>query len=114
MAQNSVLKIMNNARFWIDSSELHTYTACEQKCAALLYCCLIHTFCSLLIVTFFLPCQTPSKRHHEVQLLYDTPAAERVLSAQPISLADFNMVRTNNNVTVQSAVDLIDLKIFCK
>ncbi|MPC07479.1 ragulator complex protein LAMTOR1-like isoform X2 [Portunus trituberculatus] len=44
--------------------------------------------------------KTPSKRHHEVQLLYDTPATERVLSAQPISLADFNMMITASQKVV--------------
>ncbi|KAK8380751.1 hypothetical protein O3P69_007996 [Scylla paramamosain] len=50
--------------------------------------------------------KTSNKRHHEVQLLYDTPATERVLSAQPISLADFNMMITASQKVVAAVAQI--------
>lgn len=48
-----------------------------------------------------LPSQkVPSRTRHEVQLLCDVPAVERILSAPPISLADLNMMVTSTQKVV--------------
>lgn len=46
------------------------------------------------------PHKIPSRAHHNVMLLSDVPAAERILSAQPISLADLNMMISSTQKVV--------------
>ncbi|KAG7164867.1 ragulator complex protein LAMTOR1-like [Homarus americanus] len=41
------------------------------------------------------PQKIPNRAHHEAQLLCDVSAAERILSAQPISFADFNLMMSS-------------------
>ncbi|XP_045601700.1 ragulator complex protein LAMTOR1 isoform X2 [Procambarus clarkii] len=52
------------------------------------------------------PQKIPSRTHHEAELLCDVPAVERILSAQPISVADLNLMTTSAQKVVAALMHI--------